>query len=367
MGPLITNMQASLGVSSAVASLLTTIPVFAFGAFAFLTPRLTRALGLHRLLGITMLVLAFGIAIRLHPSLTALMLGTVCVGAAIAVGNVAMPPAIKQDFADRTSLMMGLYSTALFLGAAIASGFAAPLLPHVGNDWRMALGVWALPALLAAAVWAPQFRRVTPTRKKHSAPGVRAIWRDPIALAVTALMGLQSMSYYIALTWIPTLLQDAGMTASQGGWMLSYSALPGILGSLITPALANRAPKPWHPIVVATLLTLAAYAGLMWSPTTGTLWWMTLLGLGQGAFISLSLTYIVLRAPSTYLTGQLSTMAQGFGYLLAGFGPLGIGVLYARTGSWHLPMVALTSMLVLQCIAGLIASRPTHVQPRQPH
>ncbi|XQN47536.1 MFS transporter, partial [Glutamicibacter creatinolyticus] len=82
----------------------------------------------------------------------------------------------------------------------------------------------------------------------------------------------------------------------------------------------------------------AAYLGLAFLPATGALVWMTLLGLGQGASISLSLSYIVWRSPNTHFTGHLSTMAQGFGYLLAGLGPIGIGALHGLTGEWVVPI-----------------------------
>lgn len=89
--------------------------------------------------------------------------------------------------------------------------------------------------------------------------------------------------------------------------------------------------------------------------------WMTLLGLGQGACISLSLSYIVWRSPDTEHTGQLSTMAQGFGYLVAGLGPLGMGALYAATNSWTAPLITLGVLLIAQLVAGIIASRPVYI------
>src|SRR5690625_4425010 len=107
VGPVLGDILGDTGLSAAVGSLLTTIPVFAFGAFAFLTPALTRRFGMHRVLGILMIVLAAGIGLRLQPSLLALFAGTVLVGAAIAVGNVLLPTAIKSDFSHRAGLMMG--------------------------------------------------------------------------------------------------------------------------------------------------------------------------------------------------------------------------------------------------------------------
>ena len=370
VGPVLSDIRAGLGLSPTVASLLTTIPVFAFGAFAFLTPGLTRRLGMHRLLGLTMFALAAGVVLRLEPGLTSLFAGTVVIGASIAVANVVMPAAIKRDFTHRAGLMMGLYSTALFLGAALASGLTVPMLA-VGGTWRPTLALWAIPAVLAFAIWLPQFVRAPGrTRVPHQVadapceagePPFRAVLTDRVALAVTTLMGVQSMSYYATLTWIPALLKDHGMPAPEAGWLLSYSAFPGIVASLVAPVLAKRIRPTWLPIAASAVLAGVAYLGLAMSPVSGAYAWMTLLGLGQGTSLSLSLSYIVWRSPDAHHTGHVSTMAQGFGYLLAGLGPIGLGAVYAATGGWTVPLAALGGLLVVQVATGVAASRERHV------
>jgi CP family cyanate transporter-like MFS transporter len=134
---------------------------------------------MHRLLALVLLVLAAGNMLRLEPSMAALFAGTVLVGSAIAVGNVVMPAAIKQDFAHRAGLMMGLYTMSLFVGAAFASGLTAPLLPVLGGSWRAALAIWAVPrgagparvvAAAAPLARAPALRRRgSPTRRPTTA------------------------------------------------------------------------------------------------------------------------------------------------------------------------------------------------------
>lgn len=64
VGPALTSIRGSLGFSATAASLLTTIPVVAFGAFAFLAPWLTRRLDMHQFLGLAMAALAAGIGLR---------------------------------------------------------------------------------------------------------------------------------------------------------------------------------------------------------------------------------------------------------------------------------------------------------------
>lgn len=151
------------------------------------------------------------------------------------------------------------------------------------------------------------------------------------------------------------------MDPGTAGWMLSFSAFPGILASLVTPVVAQRVRPTWLPVAVAVALTGVAYLGVDVMPLAGSYLWMTMLGLGQGASISLSLTYIVWRSPDTHHTGQLSTMSQGFGYLLAGLGPLGIGAAHSLTGSWTVPLSILGLLLLVQLGFGTWASRPVHV------
>ncbi|WP_260980959.1 MFS transporter [Curtobacterium pusillum] len=376
VGPVLGAIERSLHLSPSAASLLTTIPVFAFGAFAFLTPVLTRRVGLHRLLGLTMAALALGIALRLEPHGWALYGGTVLAGAAIAVANVLMPAAIKTDFAHRVGLVMGLYSTALFLSAAIASAAVVPLMAAFGS-WRPALAFWAVPAVLAFVVWLPQAIRnrsqsvdspagvVVPVVPRDE-PTFARLFRDPVAIAVTGFMGLQSLSYYAFLTWVPTVVQDAGVSAHEAGLMLAYSSLPGILTGVTGPAIARRLRPMWLPVVVVVVLCAVGFGGLLVAPAAGAWVWMTLLGLGQGGAISLSLSYIVWRSPDARHTAHVSTMAQGTGYLLAGLGPLGLGLLHAATGGWTVPIVVLLALLVVELVAGVIASRDRHVLAPRP-
>src|ERR1700722_6434787 len=230
VGPVLTSIRRDLGLSATAASLLTTIPVVAFGAFAFLAPWLTRRLGMHQLVGLAMAALAVGIGLRRQPSLASLFAGTVIVGASIAIANVVLPAVIKQDFPERVGPWMSVYSTALFLSAAIADGLTVPLMPLVGGHWRPALALWTVPAVAACLAWLPQFfrapGRAAPPREAGGAPAgegeapFRAVLTDPVAIAVTAFMGLQSVSYYVTLTWLQTLLQQHDLDPHSAGWFL---------------------------------------------------------------------------------------------------------------------------------------------------
>ncbi|WP_242580592.1 hypothetical protein [Streptomyces sp. MST-110588] len=112
---------------------------------------------------------------------------------------------------------------------------------------------------------------------------------------------------------------------------------------------------------LGALLCALGFAGLLLAPAGGAYLWMTLLGLGQGAAISLALLFIVQRAPDARHTAQLSGMAQCFGYVLAATGPAVLGTVHDASGGWTVPLTVLLVLLVPQVALGFGAARDRHV------
>lgn len=354
VGPVLSDIQRDTGLGSAGAGVLTALPVLCFGAFAFVVPSFARRIGLHRLLGVAMAVLAVGALLRMQHSTLALFAGTVLAGAAIAVGNTTVPAVVKADLSHRTGAVMGLYSMSLSLGAALASGLTVPVATRLDGDWRPALAVWALPAVLALVAWAPQLRRGPEPAPAVSGAPARLL-ADRGAVAVTLFMGVQSLGFYATLTWTPSILADAGLSDDAAGWMLSLSTVAGMVGSLVTPWLAERSRPAWLPVVTSSGLCGLAYLGLVLAPEAGTPVWMVALGLGQGAALSLALGAIVWRSPDPVHAARLSTMAQGTGYLVAATGPALVGVLHGWSDGWTAPLVVLAVLLLPHSAAGAVA------------
>ena len=363
VAPLIGQIRADTGISNGVAGLLTTLPLLAFGLLSPIAPRVARRFGMEHALLASLLVLAAGILLRWSQAVAALFLGTAILGAAIALGNVLLPGLVKREFPEYAGLMTSVYSTSLGISAALAAGVSVPLAQLAGIGWRGALAVWALPALLAAVVWLPQLGR-SDRRADLSArgsPGVRDLWHSPLAWQVTLFMGLQSLSYYVTLTWLPEILQEEGMDAARAGWMLGLSQAVAIVTMFLAPMIAERRPSQRGVVVVAVGVSGVGAVGLLVAGSTASTLWVVLLGLGQGASFSLALTFFALRAPDTGHAAALSGMAQSVGYLLAAGGPFLFGVLRDATGSWKLPLALLVAVTVCLLIAGLGAARDAHV------
>lgn len=361
--PLIGQIRADTGISYGVAGLLTALPLLAMGLLSPIASLLAHRFGMERLLLASMLVLAAGILLRSAGAVTALFLGTAVLGAAIAIGNVLLPGLVKREFPERVGLMTSTYSTALAVSAAIAAGASFPLADQVGIGWRASLGSWALLALVAAVAWLPQMRSARPTNASPAdSQGVNGPWRSALAWQVTLFMGLQSLGYYVVLTWLPEILQEeAGISASLAGWMLALAQAVGIASIFLAPVLAGMRPSQHGVVVVAVALTGAGALGLLIAAETATALWVVLLGLGQGACFSLALTFFALRAPDSEHAAALSGMAQSVGYLLAAVGPFLFGLLRDTTHAWTVPLALLFAVAVCLLLTGLGAARDAHV------
>lgn len=358
VGPLVPAIRVDQGLSATAAGVLTALPVLCFGVLAPAGPRLARRIGIERALLAVLVVLAVGCLVRAVPQVWALYLGTVLIGAAIASGNVLLPALVKRDFAHRTGLMTALYSTAISLGGALGAAATVPLAEAAGLGWRLALAAWVLWTVFGLACWLPQLRRVA---RPPRAPRVRGLARQALAWQVTAYMGLQSLGFYAATSWLAAVFVDRGYSATAAGVLVSAMSLVGLAGGMSAPMLAARARDQRWLAVAITVVTAAGFAlALADGFEIGA---VVLLGIGFGAALGLALTVMALRTPDAAHAAQLSGMAQSIGYSLAAAGPFVVGALHDLTGGWTVPLLVLLVLLVPQGVAGVLAGRPRLVRP----
>jgi MFS transporter, CP family, cyanate transporter len=366
LAPLIGEVRADTGVSNGVAGLLTALPLLAFGLLSPVAPRLARRFGVERALLGSLLVLAAGILVRSAGTVALLFVGTAVLGAAIAVGNVLLPGLVKREFPGRAGLATSVYSTAMGVAAALAAGASFPISQQTGLGWRASLALLAVPAVLAAVAWLPLVLGSSSAKASDRDSRGISLWRSPLAWQVTLFMGLQSLAYYVTLTWLPLILREtAGLSAAQAGWMLALAQAVGIASMFLAPVLAGRTPSQRGVLVASVALSGAGALGLLVSPGAATALWVVLIGLGQGACFSLALTFFALRAPDPEHAAALSGMAQSVGYLLAAFGPFLFGVLRDATGAWTVPLALLLAIVSCLMVTGLGAARDAKVAPER--
>jgi MFS transporter, CP family, cyanate transporter len=366
VGPVIGDIRGDTGLSHAALGLLTSIPLLAFGAVSAFSGYATRLFGFGGALALALILLTAGAGIRAIPSVALLFAGTVALGVGIAVGNVLLPALVKRSYPHRSGSMTSLYSSVMALGAAVAAGVTVPVSQRIG--WQGALGMWALPAMVALVVWLPQVH----ARERWeggvgvAATSLRHLMRSSLAWQIALFMGLQSLTFYVVLAWLPDLLQSRGLSAADAGWMLAVSQATGIGGSATVPLLAGRLTDQRSIVGVLALLEALSLGGLLLDVNAAlTLLWVSTLGLVLGGTFGLALLLLVLRASDTAATTQLSGMAQSIGYLIAATGPVVFGMLYDLTSEWTVPLLFLFAVLAGKLAAGVAAGRPGHVGPRR--
>jgi MFS transporter, CP family, cyanate transporter len=410
--PIFPELHTALHLSPASQAVLAAVPVLCFGVVSGVAAKLSRALGEERVLGAALVLLAAGLVLRGAAPAVALLPGTVLVGAAIALMNVLLPALVKRRQPERAGLLIGLYLLSLSAGAIVGSLIAVPVYQAAGGGSgavRLTLGMWAVPALIAAAVWLPQTRYRTrpdgpvtapsapllnepvpastgltgpesagaeptgaaptgaaPTGAARS-PGVGAgLWRSALAWQVTLFMGLQSLTYYAALSWFPTLFRDRGLTAVHAGALLALMNLGNAGTALAVPWLAHRLPDQRLLTLGSMIITGVGLVGAGVGPLGAAAPFIFLLGLGQGASLGLGIFYTLARAPDPATAASLSGFAQAIGYLLASTGPLLLGFLHTATGGWTIPVWVLTATVAAQLVTGWLAGRDKTVPSLAP-
>jgi MFS transporter, CP family, cyanate transporter len=347
VGALLDELRSGLGMNATVAGLLTAIPSAGFALVGLLVPRLIRRLGPGAVVCMAMSVVAVGLGARAVAGDAAVFLACSAVAVAgIGAGNVVMPVAVRRYFPNRVGLLTGLYSTSLTAGAALSAAVSVPAADHLGGGWRSGLGIWALPALAAAAACLLLLPRRA-TEKVHASTlsrrersddraRVKPLVRSPTAWALSVFFGLQAAGAYIVLGWLPQILRDAGVSAGTAGLLLALIPAVGIPFAFLIPALAAKLPNQGGLVVALSAVGLTGYVGLWLAPAALAWLWAVLLGISQAAF-PLALTMIGLRGGSTAEVAHLSAFAQGVGYLIATPCPLLVGVLYQHGHGWHAP------------------------------
>ena len=179
--PIFPELRNVLHISTAEEATLASVPVLCFGLFSGAAAPLSRMLGEERVLGAALALLAGGLLLRSADPPVLLFPGTIVASAAIALMNVLLPSLIKRRRPERAGLLIGLYLLSLSGGAVVGALIAVPVFTAAGAGTaaaRLSLGMWALPALLAAAMWLPQLRyRTLPPAPRPAASGAAACSR----------------------------------------------------------------------------------------------------------------------------------------------------------------------------------------------
>ncbi|MCG2587686.1 CynX/NimT family MFS transporter [Rhodohalobacter sulfatireducens] len=359
VGPLVTEIRMSTGLSNSLIGLLTTLPVLAFGIFSVLTPLFTRKMGTEGTMAFALSILTIGIFLRVIPAHLALFGGTLILGIGIALGNVLLPGIVKKQFPQKAGLMTGIYSSMLGVGATIASGVSIPLSEGAGLGWRWTLASWGILSALAFFAWLPQLKVNMPViMRKSFRSSLRDLGTSALAWHIAVFVGLQSLTFYTLTAWLPEILIDRGMTPSHAGWMLSIMHGVGVLGTFAIPPMASKKTNQQTLVFWIAFFEMVSIIGLVFqSSILFVAIWSAILGFCLGGSFGLALFFILLRSRDSDSANELSGMSQSIGYTIAAVGPVLFGAFFDLTQNWTVPLLFLFLVAFIKLWSGWKAGK----------
>ena len=305
--PLFPDLQTQLHLSTATLSLLAATPVICFGVVSAFTAWLNRRYGEEMILLVALVLLTAGLLLRGVAPGVMLFPGTVLAASAIAVLNVLLSSMAKRRWPERAGLLIGIYLTTLSAGAILSSLLSVPLVRQLGFGaagprrvggarprWPCCCGC---PSSGTAPWRGPPPRRTAQCRWPAPARAGVEVYRYALTWQVTAFMALQSLLYYAALSWLPTIFQDRGDSAVTAGNLLALMGVGNLTTSLVVPVLAHRRPGQRGLVVPSLIGTAAGLAGVLWAPLGSAPFWVLVLGVSQGSCLGLAIFFMLARAP----------------------------------------------------------------------
>ncbi|MFQ1766577.1 cyanate transporter [Aeromonas veronii] len=353
IGPLSGEIGRALSLGMDTLAWLTLLPLWLIGIGVLLTPSLRRRASACQLLGAALLLLGIGSAMRFDAQSGALLIASAALcGLGSALVQGVLPALIKQAFARKVPLVMGIFSACMMGGGALGASLTPRL--AVSLDWSQALALWSLPVLLAL-IWLGWKVRQPSTAAAVAIPhGEQRLITLPRSWLLIVCFGIINSGYGIVVAWLAPAYMANGWNAAQAGELVAWLALAQTASGLGLPLLAARRldRRPWMGLAIA--MQLAGFGGLWLAPASAPILWCMLSGAGLGGSFSLIMVIALDHLPDPRRAGTLSALMQGFGFMLAATGPWVAARLYHYVGDfaaawqWQLGGLLLMSLLVLR-------------------
>lgn len=365
VGPVLNQISNSLHLNNLQSSMLTSIPLMMFASCSVLVSKFSHRFSINRFLLYALIILSFGLFMRVFGSVWTLFTGSVFIGLGVCIGNVITPGYIKNNFPKQIGLMTGIFAVSMNLTAALASGYSVSLGEWTGYGWRGSLGIWLVIALLALFVVAVELLLNRSSVQQTGASLVKSdfnMFKSKQAWNISIFMGLQSLVYYSLISWLPAVLGDYGMQGNEPGWILFIIQISMIPITFVGPIIANKMKDQKAMIVFIFILMLTSVLMFAWLRSEWIYVTAVLLGLSNGLSFSLSILFFSLRTRSSANAIKISGMAQSVGYLIAAFGPAVFGKLHDFDPSWKWSFYFLGLSITTMFYFGMKAARRKFVE-----
>ncbi|PES32144.1 MFS transporter [Priestia megaterium] len=349
VSPVLHGITKDLGMSSTLASLLTSIPLLCFGFCSLFAGRLANRYQPEKM--ITFAITCIGIATFLRAftnSSIYLLITALLIGAGIGVVSPLLSGFIKSHFPDKAASMISIYSTSMVVGASISIGLTTPLQHWFNHSWKNGLAFWSILALLAVPLWLMVMKQSRiPVSNFSQKTKASLPLKNKKAWLLTSFVGIVTLLFYCFAAWLPAIVEEKGWTPAFGGLVGTIAMIAQLPATLLLPSLLKVLPSRRFWITTFTLSIIISLSLLCFTNVTPIVSSICL-GVGAGGLVSLSLLLPLDMASSPLEASTWSAMTQAIGYMIGAVGPFIIGFLHDYLGSF-------VPTLYLLIIIGFIA------------
>ncbi|MFE7820260.1 CynX/NimT family MFS transporter [Priestia megaterium] len=349
VSPVLHGITKDLGMSSTLASLLTSIPLVCFGFCSLFAGRLANRYQPEKM--ITFAITCIGIATFLRAfanSSIYLLITALLIGAGIGVVSPLLSGFIKSHFPDKAASVIGIYSTSMVVGASISIGLTTPLQHWFNHSWKNGLAFWSILALLAIPIWLVVIKQSRiPASNFSQKTKVSLPLKNKKAWLLTSFVGIVTLLFYCFSAWLPAIVEEKGWTPAFGGLVGTIAMIAQLPATFLLPSLLKVLPSRRFWITAFTLSIIIGLSLLCFTNVTPIVSSICL-GIGAGGLVSLTLLLPLDMASSPMEASTWSAMTQAIGYMIGAVGPFIIGFLHDYLGSF-------VPTLYLLIIIGFIA------------
>ncbi|MEK1832571.1 MFS transporter [Priestia megaterium] len=211
VSPVLHGITKDLGMSSTLASLLTSIPLVCFGFCSLFAGRLANRYQSEKM--ITLAITCIGIATFLRAftnSSIYLLITALLIGAGIGVVSPLLSGFIKSHFPDKAASMISIYSTSMVVGASISIGLTTPLQHWFNHSWKNGLAFWSILALLAIPLWLMVIKQSRIPASNFSQKTKGSLPLKKKAWLLTSFVGIVTLLFYCFAAWLPAIVEKKG-------------------------------------------------------------------------------------------------------------------------------------------------------------
>jgi MFS transporter, CP family, cyanate transporter len=353
--PLLPHITDDLHLSGTSQGLLTSVVIAFMGLSAPLGQKLGVRFGAERALAATLLLLAAGCTMRLAATSEAVFLVSSAVTGMGMGSSSALVPGLIGKYVPRIrGFTMGLYSTGLALGVAVAAWIALPSERWL-SGWRPALGLWGGITALTALLWLallPRLRDRARDRPVATAPANNRLpWRSPTAWWVTWFMTANMIIGFSGLAWIAPFYVQHGVADQQAALYFVVFQVVQLVAMLTLPAVTDFTRDRRLMLAACVASSGLGILFLLLSPLTLALPAMCLFGLGVGGASTLALVLLVDTTSSQADAARLSGMVMLVAFLAGASGPALLGLLHDLTGDFVAGYVTVLVLTVLTLLS----------------